>query len=122
VAQNGLTSGQPATVPGARACRWQKNADTSGDGYLVSVNIYDQAGLDQLNTTSFDVTNYPVGSHQGRLSKEKVGGACAVSIEVTSTSRVDIGGVDGQGRQQQACTVAETVAPSVAQKLPLGNG
>jgi hypothetical protein len=74
--------------------------------------------LDQLDTTSFTVTNYPVGKHQGRLSKDPAGHTCSVSIGVTRTSRVDIIGVDGAGRQEQACTVATLVAPSVEQKLP----
>ena len=119
VSQNQLQPGKTGTNLGARFCRWNKNADSSGPGYIIGINIYDHAGLDQLNTADFTVTNYPLGKHQGRLSKDPAGGTCNVSIAVTSTSRVDIVGVDGEGRQAQSCTVATLVAPSVEQKLPV---
>jgi hypothetical protein len=120
ISQNQLTLGQARPEPGARACLWDKNADASSPGYTVAIGIYDHAGLDQLNSTAFTITNYQVGKHQGRLSKDPAGHTCIVSIGVTGTSRVDVVGVDGAGRQEQACTVATLVAPSVEQKLPVG--
>lgn len=105
--------------PGTRYCRWDTGA--TGVGYSLAINIYDNAGLDQLATANFTITNYPVGRHQGRMSKETVGGACAVSLGVTSTSRVDVVGVDYGGQLDRACVVATTVAPAVEQKLP-GDG
>jgi len=104
--------------PGTRYCRWDTGA--SGVGYSLAINIYDQAGLDQLSTAGFTVTNYPIGSHQGRTSKDTVGHTCLVSIGVTSTSRVDVVGVDYGGQLDRACVVATTVAPAVEQKLPGG--
>jgi uncharacterized protein DUF3558 len=122
ISTNQLTQGQTRPEPGARTCSWDKNADSSGPGYTVSIGIYDHAGLDKLNATDFTVTDYPVGQHQGRLSKDPAGHTCAVSIGITGTTRVDVVGIDGGGRQEQACTVATLVAPSVEQKLPGGNG
>jgi hypothetical protein len=118
IQQNQLQSDKSGTGPGSRYCQWDTGA--SGVGYNVAINIYDHAGIDQLPTTGFVVTNDPVGNHSGRLSKATAGGACSVSIGVTSTSRVDVVGVDYSGQLDRACVVATTVAPSVAQKLPAG--
>jgi len=118
VSANQLQQGKSGTGPGTRYCRW--DTGPSGVGYNVAINIYDNAGLAQLSTVGFTITNYPVGRHQGRMSKDTVGGACAVSIGITSTSRVDVVGVDYGGQLDRACVVATTVAPAVEQKLPAG--
>jgi hypothetical protein len=120
ITANQLQPSKSGTGPGTRYCRWDTGA--SGVGYNLAVNIYDNAGLDKLSVAGFTVTNYPVGRHQGRMSKDTVGGACAVSIGVTSTSRVDVVGVDYGGQLDRACVVATTVAPAVEQKLPVGGG
>jgi hypothetical protein len=121
ISQNQLTPGRQRPEPKARTCSWDKDADSSSPGYTISVGIYDHDGLAQLNTTEFTVTNYQIGGHQGRLSKDPAGHTCAVSIGITGTTRVDVVGIDGGGRQEQACTVATLVAPSVEKKLPAGN-
>jgi hypothetical protein len=118
VSQNQLQPGQSGTGPGTRYCRWTTKIAASGAGYSIAIDIYDHAGLDQLSTAGFAVTNYPVGRHQGRMSKDTAGDTCSVSIGVNSMSRVDVVGVDDLGQQNAACTVATTVAPSVEQKLP----
>lgn len=122
ISQNQLSSGKSATGPGVRECRWDKSADSSSAGYLVTIGIYDHAGLDDLSTAGFIVSNNPVGSHQGRLSKDTAGHTCDVSLGISKTSRVDIGGVDGAGNLDAACVVATQIAPLVEQKLPAGTG
>lgn len=117
IKQNQLESDKSGTGPGTRYCQWDTGA--SGVGYNIAINVYDKAGLDQLSTTGTTVTNDPVGRHPGRLSKDTTGGTCLVSIGVTSTSRVDVVGVDYGGQLDRACVVATTVAPSVEQKLPV---
>jgi hypothetical protein len=118
ITANRLQPDTSGTGPGTRYCRW--NTGPSGVGYSLAINIYDNAGLDRLSTAGFTIANYPVGHHQGRLSKDTVGGACSVSIGFTSTSRVDVVGVDYAGQLDRACVVATTVAPAVEQKLPVG--
>lgn len=119
VSENQLQPGQSGNQSGSRFCRWDKNADASTSGYTIGINIYDHAGLDQLNTTEFAVTDYAVGKHQGRMAKDTSGGTCLVSIGVTTTSRVDVVADDGGAQVAKACTVATLVAPSVEQKLPV---
>jgi hypothetical protein len=120
VARNGMHNAGAETSLGARSCSWDRNADATGGGFSIAINIYDQAGLDQLNTINFTVTNYPIGRHQGRLNKETAGDTCSVSIGVTAMSRVDIVGVPPPGQGPSVgCQLAELAAPSIEQKLPV---
>jgi hypothetical protein len=113
---------EAGTKLGARFCAWQHPVTTDGGGdYGISVNIYDKAGLDQLSTIGFVITNDRIGRHQGRLVRDTVGDACAVSIGITATSRVDVVGIPPGGKGTDVnCQLAEGVAPSVEQKLPVG--
>jgi hypothetical protein len=122
VAQSGMHLTGYETSLGARSCSWDQDATaTNNGGFSIAINIYDHAGLDQLSTVGFTITNFPVGRHQGRLNQTTANGnLCAVSIGVTATSRVDVQGVAGDGRQAVSCQLAETAAPSVEQKLPVG--
>jgi hypothetical protein len=119
ISQNQLQQVKSGIGPGTRYCRWDTGAITSGVGYDIDVNVYDHAGLDQLSTAGFTITNYPVGRHQGRMSKDTAGHGCVVSVGVTGTSRVDVVGVDSSGQLDRSCVEATTVAPSVEQKLPV---
>jgi hypothetical protein len=119
ISQNRLQQVKSGIGPGTRYCRWDTGAITSGVGYDIDIDVYDHAGLDQLSTAGFTVTNYPVGRHQGRMSKDTAGHGCLVSIGVTVMSRVDVVGIDSSGQLDRACVVATVVAPSVEQKLPV---
>lgn len=119
--QNQLTPGAPEKEVGARTCHWDKNADENSAGYSLSVGIYDDAGLSQLNTQDI-ITNYPVGHHQGRLDKYTDLGTCKVALGVTDNSMVVVLGVDGGGALDNACKVATKFAPLVEPKLPPGSG
>lgn len=122
ISQNHLQPGPSGTAAGTRYCRWDTGPTSSGVEYSIAINVYDHAGLDQLNTVAFTVTNYPVGIHHGRMSKRVHGGTCTVSIGVTGTSRVDVVGDDHSGQQDRSCVEATTVAPSVEQRLPSSTG
>lgn len=122
ISQNQLQPNKSGIGPGDRYCRWDTGAAVNGIGYNIAINVYDQAGLDQLSTAGFIVTNYPVGHHPGRMSKDTAGGGCSVSIGITNTSRVDVVGIDYGGQQDRACAVATTVAPSVEKMLPSEKG
>ncbi|HKN98111.1 MAG TPA: DUF3558 family protein [Pseudonocardiaceae bacterium] len=122
MSQNHLHPDTSGTELGVRYCRWDTGATTNGIEYTIAININDDAGLNQLNRPGFAVTNYPVGSHQGRMSKRVGGSTCAVSIGVTGTSRIDIVGSDRSGQQDRSCVEATTVAPSIEQRLPSATG
>lgn len=112
---------QPTTVnaPGGRACRWERPDDgTTIDGYAAQVVIYDDAGLDQLNTAGGTVSNYPVGDYQGKLFQEADN--CMVSVGTSSTSRVDIY-VNSRLGIEQGCKLVKQVAPLVVAQFPAGS-
>lgn len=122
VSKNQLTQGEPEPEPGARTCSWAKKADANSAGYSVTIGIYDHMGLNQINTDNVTIEDHPVGHHQGRLVQFTALGTCRVAMAVTDTSRVDVLGVSGGGDLNVACTVANTVAPSVESKLPVAGG
>lgn len=96
----------------ARTCRF-----TGGKGFIVSYGIFDEAGLDAIKAKG-PITPVPtVGTHR---AVQSVGGidTCAISIEVTKTSRVDVHGTDDNGDEQRACALAMTLAKLVEPKLP----
>jgi hypothetical protein len=94
----------------ARACSFYK-----ADGFTMGVAIFDELGLDDLVSrgTPKEVT---VGK---RKALQSIGGidTCAISIEVTKTSRVDTQGTAG-GDEQKSCDIALRVARLVEPKLP----
>jgi hypothetical protein len=106
------------TENGARDCSWQGAVGPSPNGGGIDIAIYDTAGISQLNSGGYTITDYPVGKHQGRLYQSNDGGGlCAVSIAITSTSRVDVGGQGGTGQQSDSCGIAKQFAPMVEQNL-----
>jgi hypothetical protein len=120
VTSNGMHQVDAGTKLGARFCAWQHPVAAGGDDYSISVNIYDKAGLDQLSTTAYVVSNFPIGHHQGRLSRGTTINACLVSIGITVTSRVDVVGIPPGGKGTDvSCQLAELAAPSVEQRLPV---
>jgi hypothetical protein len=121
LSQNQLQPNKSGNELGARFCRWSHIADSSGSGYDVSINIYDHAGQDQLNTNNFTIMDFPLKHHPGKLAQAKVLHTCTVSIGITSTSRVDIIGTDGAGQLEAACTIAKLVGPAVENQLPAGS-
>lgn len=118
LSQYGLQQVSAKTENGARVCSWQGNIGPGPNGGEVDTNVYDTAGISQLNSNGFSITNHPVGKHQGRLVQSTDGaGLCAVSIAVTATSRIDVRGDALTGQQSQDCQIAEQFAPIVEQNL-----
>lgn len=120
VSQNQLSKTGSGTDSGARTCTWQKSVDINGNGgFTVGVDIRDDQGLSQLQTSGYTVTDHTVGSHQGKQLQSAASGTCAVALGVTSSSRVDVH-VNGTGDIAQMCQTADTLAQAVEPKLPAG--
>ncbi|MBP2320955.1 hypothetical protein JOF56_001340 [Kibdelosporangium banguiense] len=83
----------------------------------MSVAIFDELGLDDLVARG---TPKPV-TVGNRKALQSIGGidTCAISIELTNTSRVDTQGTAG-GDEQKSCDIALKVARLVEPKLPTG--
>src|SRR5437879_2052229 len=118
VTNNGLMAGQTVNAAGGRACRWVRpDNGSSVDGYNIQIVIYNQAGLDQLNTTGGQVSDYPVGKYQGKLFQDSSLNNCGVSVGTTSTSRVDIY-VNSSVSLAQGCSLVKEVAPKIVANFP----
>lgn len=95
---------------GARSCEWQASGS-----HLVRVDIWNDLGIDGVKSKT---TPEPktVGSHDAMQYTGELG-VCAVALELTETSRVDVVSVAG-GDVPKACTIANQAAKLVEPKLP----
>jgi Protein of unknown function (DUF3558) len=105
-------SGKEEQLNNARACRFLE-----AKGFVMSVAIFDDLGLGDV-TTYGEVKPVPtVGAHKAVQSMRGVD-TCAISIEVSKTSRVDVQGTSDDGSAQKSCDLALRVARLVEPKLP----
>jgi hypothetical protein len=102
--------GKDEKVREARACTFNE-----GDGFVMGVAIYDELGIDDV-VAHGEIKPVPVGAHK---AVQWLGGidTCAVTLEITKTSRVDLQGTAG-GNEQKSCDLALKVAKLVEPRLP----
>ena len=105
-----LGSGEEESLGGARTCLWQASGS-----HTVSVDIWNNLGIDEVQSKTKPQPKN-VGSHQAVQYTGDLG-VCVVAIELTESSRVDVGGVAG-GDIAKACDVANQAAELVEPKLP----
>lgn len=111
---NDLHAGTPKSerLNNARACTFEGGRD-----FVVGLAIFDEAGLTEILADSPPTPVPTVGRHKA-VWNMRGHDTCAVSIEVTKTSRVDVQGTDDNGNTQRGCDLAVTVARLVEPKLP----
>jgi uncharacterized protein DUF3558 len=100
------------TVNGSRGCDFEK-----GQGYALSVSIWDELGLDRVVATGGIKSVPDVGSHKAVQAKGGID-ACIIAVEVTKTSRVDSIVTTTDGNDQKSCDLALQVAKLVEPRLP----
>jgi hypothetical protein len=94
----------------ARACSFYE-----ADGFTMGVAIFDELGLDDL-VAQGSPKPVTVGNRKALQSIRGID-TCAISIELTKTSRVDTQGTAGRD-EQKSCELALRVARLVEPKLP----
>jgi hypothetical protein len=111
IQQLGLLPSGRDTIVDARSCSWHKAGQ-----YTIGAGIFDHVGLAQLSKVGRTITNYSVGSHDGRqvLSQEA---GCGIYLQITKTSIVDIVAVDALG-DTQSCQLADRYAKLIEPRLP----
>lgn len=115
VSQLGLTLVGPES--GGRRCEWKVRGTYSVDAGLKEGRGY---GLQDIVPDKGELSDYPVGKHEGKLLKANIGpGDCMVSIGVSETARVDIIGANS-GDTNAICTIVQNVAKLIEPKLPGG--
>jgi hypothetical protein len=117
LSENQLTKTDSGAQSGSRTCTWHNVTADNGIGYVIGTDVRDSQGLKDINTNGYQVTDDPVGSHQGRLVQQTTGDTCVVVIGVGNSSRVDVV-ANGAGDVNQACTLANQFAKLVESKLP----
>lgn len=117
-----LQPGKAITAAGGRGCRWDRPDDGATiDGYTIQIDIYNNAGIDQLNTAGGGpVTDYSVGKYQGKTFEDTPLSYCVISLGTTSTSRIDIAVNSSQG-MAKSCSLVKEVAPIVVSHFPAGS-
>lgn len=106
----GARPGTEQKLNKARACMFLEN-----DGFSMSVGIFDELGLDDL-VAQGPPKPVTVGNRKALQSIRGID-TCAISIELTKTSRVDTQGTAG-GDEKRSCDIALRVALLVEPKLP----
>lgn len=106
----GLGDGTEEKVGRARSCQWQKSGS-----HATTVGIFDDLGLKDVVSKS-ETKPLTMGKHK---AVQATGGAssCAVAIEVTESSRVDVLSA-ANGDVEKACEFAKQAAKLVEPKLP----
>ncbi|WP_026423188.1 DUF3558 domain-containing protein [Actinokineospora inagensis] len=72
----------PSATSKTRQCEWK------AAGYTIAVVIYDTAGINDVKTDR-EIEYLPIGTHDGARYLTRTS-ACAIAIDVTPTSRVDV--------------------------------
>lgn len=104
--------GKSERLNNARACLFH-----DADGFSMSMAVYDELGLEDIVAHSAITPVPTVGKHN---AVQWMGGirTCAISLEVTKTSRVDAQGTNNQPNDQKSCEIALRVAKLIEPRLP----
>ncbi|WP_424183395.1 DUF3558 family protein [Actinokineospora sp. G85] len=107
-------SGTEKELAGSRFCDWRVRKETASAGYTLSVQIWEDLGLADVQGTEKQTST--VGSHEAVRALRTGGSACSISLGVGAKSRVDVvlTGADGTA----LCAPAATAAALVEPKLP----
>ena len=107
---------KPEEFPSSKLCQWRVNDNpTVPDGFSLGVAVFPESGIDRVNATGEKVP-VTVGARRAVRSSRSGGSVCAISLEVTATSRVDVQ-ASGSG-DPALCTVAMEAAEVVEPGLP----
>jgi hypothetical protein len=113
VRQLQLAPGKPTNLsrPGAKDCVW------SGAGYGTTVTLFDGVSYDK-SVPGQAAMPISIDGVSGRMVKRDApGGNCALSLEVSQTSSVDVYSV-ANGVRQRACELSKLVTQAIAPNLP----
>lgn len=84
-------TGEPkeGTSKSVPSCQWRVTKASVKDSYTIAVGIYERRGLKDI-VASGQIQKIQVGSRQAAQYLGEGGAHCAVALEVTASSRVDV--------------------------------
>jgi hypothetical protein len=90
-----------------------------GTTVSVRVKAFPALGIDEyVGAATSKITDIPVGTHKGRrITAPSSDSSCAVTIEITAKSRVDVA-ASANASQDEACDAATKLATAIEPKLP----
>ena len=105
---------QPEKTPSAELCQWSVDKGSIADSFTYGIAVFPRAGIDKVVAVG-EKKEITVGSRKAIESLRAGGAVCAISIEVTPTSRVDVqaSGGDGAALCAPALEAAELVEPEL---------
>ncbi|SDI63712.1 Protein of unknown function [Actinokineospora alba] len=107
--------GEDATVGKSRGCQWRVDKGTTTDSYSIDVGLFETLGIKDVRG---DGAPKPVtvGSRKAVQTLRGGGSGCAISIEVTEKSRVDVQAAGASG--EKLCPAVLEAAKLVEPELP----
>jgi len=113
-------SPEPDETRSAKLCQFKVAKETGAESYTLAVAVYPKLGIDKVASTS-EQKPLTIGSHRAIQSHGSANStACAVALEVTATSRVDVlgSGAGGGMRADVICPKVLDAAKLVEPELP----
>ncbi|MCG8914844.1 DUF3558 domain-containing protein [Actinokineospora sp. PR83] len=104
---------QPDETPSARYCQWALGTGTAAERFTYGVAVFPGLGIDRV-VADGEKKPLVVGARKA-IESLRSGATCAISIEVTETSRVDVQatGRDGASLCQKVLEAAKLVEPEL---------
>lgn len=84
-------TGEPkeGTLKSIPSCQWRVDKGSITDSYTIGVALYERRGLKDV-VASGQIQKIQVGSRQAAQYLGEGGAHCAVALEVSASSRVDV--------------------------------
>ncbi|MBM7770690.1 hypothetical protein JOD54_000894 [Actinokineospora baliensis] len=112
----GITgAAKPSSTSKSRQCEWRVDKSTTAESYTIAVVIYESTGISDIKTDK-EIEYLTVGDHDAARYFTRAAAGCALSLEITPTSRVD---VQATGESpEDLCGPALEAAKQVEPALP----
>ncbi|EWC61774.1 hypothetical protein UO65_2961 [Actinokineospora spheciospongiae] len=105
---------QPDETASSKYCQWATGTGTAAERFTYGVAVFPELGIDKV-VADGEKKPLVVGQRKAVESLRSAGGVCAISIEVTPTSRVDVQAVgrDGAALCPKVLEAAKLIEPEL---------
>ncbi|WP_152552362.1 DUF3558 domain-containing protein [Actinokineospora spheciospongiae] len=111
---------EPDETRSAKLCQWKVAKETGAESYTLAVAVFPKLGIDKVTSTS-EKEPLTIGDHRAiQWHGTATSSSCAVSLELTATSRVDVlgSGAGGGMPPEVICPKVLDAAKLVEPELP----